>query len=96
MRVDADAEGRVSLPDALALLGVRGLTRLFCEGGPALANALARADLVDEIALITGESVAGTGDVPAVGPHLSDRLREFRARGEEQVGSDRFSYFERP
>ena len=95
MRVDADPGGRVALGEALALLGARGLTRLFCEGGPALAEALAAADLVDEMALITGEAMSGKGDVPALLPHLAARVRRMQVLGEEQVGTDRFSFYER-
>ncbi len=48
----ADGEGRVDPRDALALLAARGVTRLFCEGGPALAESLLAADVVDELVLL--------------------------------------------
>ena len=54
--------------EALQLLGTRGITTVFCEGGPGLADALASADLIDELVLITGRSARGQGDVPALGP----------------------------
>jgi diaminohydroxyphosphoribosylaminopyrimidine deaminase/5-amino-6-(5-phosphoribosylamino)uracil reductase len=96
LRVSADETGRVLLPEALQLLGTRGLTRVFSEGGPALADALADADLVDELVLITGRSARGQGDVPALGPSLQDRMDLLNCRVEEQIGPDLFMFWERP
>ena len=94
LRVDADARGRVVLPDALRLLGARGITRVFCEGGPALAEGLAEAGLVDELVLVTGRTARGEGDISAVGPALHDRMDEMRLMGQEQLGSDLFMFWE--
>ncbi|AWM86966.1 bifunctional diaminohydroxyphosphoribosylaminopyrimidine deaminase/5-amino-6-(5-phosphoribosylamino)uracil reductase RibD [Microvirga sp. 17 mud 1-3] len=96
LRVPADPDGRVSLPEALRRLAERGLTSLFCEGGPALADALARQDLVDELVLVTGGSGRGRGDVPALGSALQERMDELRLVGEEQLGSDLFMFWEKP
>jgi diaminohydroxyphosphoribosylaminopyrimidine deaminase/5-amino-6-(5-phosphoribosylamino)uracil reductase len=59
MRVSADARGRVDVEEALRLLAARGITRVFCEGGPRLADALAAADLVDEAVILTGPASLG-------------------------------------
>lgn len=96
LRVSSDESGRVALPEALELLGMRGITRVFCEGGPALADALAEADLVDELVLITGRSARGQGDVPALGLALQDRMELLDAWAEQQVGPDLFMFWERP
>ncbi len=96
MRVSADETGHVSLPEALQLLGTRGLTRIFCEGGPGLADALAQADLIDDLILVTGRSARGQGDVPALGLALQDRMDEFALFADEQVGSDLFMFWEKP
>lgn len=96
LRVPADAAGRVALPEALRLLGTRGLTRLFCEGGPELADALAKDDLVDELVLITGRSARGQGDVAALGLSLQDRMDQLDLWAEEQTGPDLFMFWERP
>lgn len=96
LRVSSDASGRVALPEALALLGTRGITRVFCEGGPELADALAEADLVDELVLVTGRSARGKGDLPALGPSLQDRMDLLDLRAEEQIGPDLFMFWERP
>ncbi|MEZ0170540.1 bifunctional diaminohydroxyphosphoribosylaminopyrimidine deaminase/5-amino-6-(5-phosphoribosylamino)uracil reductase RibD [Microvirga sp. TS319] len=92
----ADEGGQVSLSEALTLLGTRGLTRLFCEGGPGLADALARADLIDELILVTGRSARGEGDVPALGLALQDRMDALDLYADEQVGSDLFMFWEKP
>ncbi len=96
LRVSVDRDGRVSLAEALQLLGARGVTRVFCEGGPQLADALAKEDLIDELVLITGCSARGLGDVPALGPSLQDRMDELSFLAEEQVGPDLFMFWEKP
>ena len=77
------------LPEALAELGRRGITRVFCEGGGQLAAALLAAGLVDELAGYTAGVVLGGDGRTAVGPlglgALADaprfRLVETRALG---------------
>lgn len=96
MRVSGDGSGRVDLEEAMRLLGTRGLTQVFCEGGPGLADALAAADLVDELVLITGRSARGQGDVPALALGLQDRMDFLDLRAEEQIGPDLFMFWERP
>jgi diaminohydroxyphosphoribosylaminopyrimidine deaminase / 5-amino-6-(5-phosphoribosylamino)uracil reductase len=76
LRVAADPSGRLDLPAALTLLGSRGITRVFCEGGPALGDALAAADLVDEVVLITGPTPLGEAGLPALGPALATLLAD--------------------
>jgi diaminohydroxyphosphoribosylaminopyrimidine deaminase / 5-amino-6-(5-phosphoribosylamino)uracil reductase len=96
IRGPADGDGRVALGAALQLLGRRGLTRVFCEGGPALADALARDDLIDELVLVTGRSARGQGDVPALGLALQGRMDDLRLVGDEQIGPDLFMLWEKP
>jgi diaminohydroxyphosphoribosylaminopyrimidine deaminase/5-amino-6-(5-phosphoribosylamino)uracil reductase len=96
LRVGSDQAGRVALPEALRLLGSRGLTRVFCEGGPGLADALAQADLIDDLILVTGRSARGEGDVPALGPALQDRMDELVLAADEQAGKDLFMFWEKP
>jgi len=98
MRVGADAGGRPDLALALQLLGTRGVTRVFCEGGPALAGALAAARLVEEVALFTGPSdYDGPPDqgVAAVGPRLRTALDAMGLVETETVGDDALQIFER-
>lgn len=96
LRVAPDGGGRVALAEALTLLGARGLTRVFCEGGPALADALVKADLIDELVLVTGRSARGEGDVPALGPALEERMDALVFASDEQLGPDLFMTWEKP
>ncbi|PNG26315.1 bifunctional diaminohydroxyphosphoribosylaminopyrimidine deaminase/5-amino-6-(5-phosphoribosylamino)uracil reductase RibD [Methylocella silvestris] len=54
-RAPTDAAGRLDLRGALALLAARGLTRIFCEAGPTLAEALLREDVADDIIVLTSQ-----------------------------------------
>ncbi|RAP41868.1 riboflavin biosynthesis protein RibD [Rhodovulum viride] len=72
-------DGRLDPGALLAALGTAGLTRVFCEGGGALAAALLGADLVDELIGFTAGLALGAEGRPAVGPmalaHLADAPR---------------------
>lgn len=95
MRVGADAADRVDVGEALRLLAQRGITRVLCEGGPTLADALAAAGSVDEAVLITGSQRIGHG-VPALGPHLRDALEgSLRHRESALAGADQIDVYER-
>ncbi|WP_342107676.1 bifunctional diaminohydroxyphosphoribosylaminopyrimidine deaminase/5-amino-6-(5-phosphoribosylamino)uracil reductase RibD [Methylobacterium sp. SI9] len=96
--VPADPVGGLDLPAALAYLGERGLTRLCSEGGPRLAEALVRADLIDICTLVTGPVALGpAGGLPALGPTLVEALAGDRFREAErlQLGSDEAVTYER-
>jgi riboflavin biosynthesis pyrimidine reductase len=51
--------GQVDLGEARAALVARGLTRIHCEGGPALLSALAEANLLDELLLSVVPTLLG-------------------------------------
>lgn len=99
LRAPADEAGRVDLRAALRALAARGLTRLFCEGGPTLADALAAADLVDELVLVTGRDALGRPGLPGL-PAVGDRLAaglagRLRVAWEERAGPDAIAVYER-
>ncbi len=97
LRVPADGDRRVDLPYALRRLGEIGLTRILCEAGPTLADALARDDLVDEAVVITNDRRLGGSGLTAIGPHLEAALDErLQAFSDERAGPDRIQTFERP
>ncbi|MBK0326908.1 bifunctional diaminohydroxyphosphoribosylaminopyrimidine deaminase/5-amino-6-(5-phosphoribosylamino)uracil reductase RibD [Rhodobacteraceae bacterium F11138] len=60
--------------DILQQLGQAGLTRVFCEGGSALAGSLLAADLVDELIGFTAGLTIGAEGLPAIGALGLDRL----------------------
>lgn len=77
--------------DILAQLGSAGLTRVFCEGGSALAASLLSADLVDELAGFTAGLAIGAEGLPAIGAlgldHLSEAPR-YSLHDVQRVGDD--------
>lgn len=73
----ATDSGRQLDPAAmLAGLGAAGLTRVFCEGGGALAAALLGAGLVDELVTFTAGLGIGAEGRPGLGVMGVDRLAE--------------------
>ncbi|MFD0979630.1 bifunctional diaminohydroxyphosphoribosylaminopyrimidine deaminase/5-amino-6-(5-phosphoribosylamino)uracil reductase RibD [Tropicimonas aquimaris] len=60
----------------LQALGAAGLTRVFCEGGGALAASLLNAGLVDELVTFTAGIGLGAEGQPGLGAMGLDRLAE--------------------
>lgn len=77
--------------DVLRQLGRHGLTRVFCEGGSALAASLLEADLVDELVGFSAGLAIGAEGLPSIGAlglgKLSDAPR-YRLGEVRQVGAD--------
>jgi diaminohydroxyphosphoribosylaminopyrimidine deaminase / 5-amino-6-(5-phosphoribosylamino)uracil reductase len=92
------ANGALDLKAALETLAGRGITRLMVEGGPILAAALLRADLIDEAALLRSGNTIGPGGIDALeGLPLewltrSPKLAEI---GAERLGEDMMTFFAR-
>ena len=66
----ATRDGLIDLTSALRLLADRGVTRVFSEGGPRVAESLLAADLADEVILHTAVKPlgrAGTSGADACG-----------------------------
>lgn len=79
-------------------LGENGLTRVFCEGGGALAASLLQADLVDELIGMTAGVVIGAEGLPALGALGLARLAEaprFRLRDTKALDGDVLHIWER-
>ncbi|MEP2031542.1 MAG: bifunctional diaminohydroxyphosphoribosylaminopyrimidine deaminase/5-amino-6-(5-phosphoribosylamino)uracil reductase RibD [Paracoccaceae bacterium] len=77
--------------DVLRQLAIAGLTRVFCEGGSALAASLLSADLVDDLVGFEAGLVIGAEGLPAIGAMgigaLSDAPR-FSLAETRAVGGD--------
>ena len=87
----AEVEGaHLSANAILQALGNQGLTRVFCEGGGALAASLLAADLVDELVTFTAGMIMGAEGYPAIGAmgleQLSDAPRFVMS--DQQVAGD--------
>ena len=77
--------------DILAQLGGHGLTRIFCEGGSALAASLIEADLVDQLIGFTAGLTIGAEGLPSVGALGLSQLaqaRRFTLKESRAVGPD--------
>ena len=58
---------QLDMSDVLQQLGAHGLTRVFCEGGGALAASLLQADLVDRLVGFSAGVVIGAEGLPGIG-----------------------------
>ncbi len=77
--------------DVMQQLGGHGLTRVFCEGGGALAASLIEADLVDEMVGFTAGVVIGAEGLPGIGAMGLSRLDQaprFDLVSTRQIGND--------
>ncbi len=83
--------GMVDLRDALGLLAGRGLTRVFCEGGSALASSLIHAGLVDEIVGFSAGFSLGAEGLSSIGPLGLKKVadaRRFQLMSADRIGDD--------
>jgi diaminohydroxyphosphoribosylaminopyrimidine deaminase/5-amino-6-(5-phosphoribosylamino)uracil reductase len=84
--------------DILRQLAGHGLTRVFCEGGRALAASLLDADLVDELVGFTAGLAIGAEGLPSIGALGLGRLDEaprYTLLESRQVGADVLSVWTR-
>ena len=92
----AGPDGRLDLEALLRRLADRGVTRLFSEGGGAMAAGLLKAALVDEIVWATAGKVIGGDGWPAVDALGLGALADapgFVLQRERRIGEDLFSYW---
>jgi diaminohydroxyphosphoribosylaminopyrimidine deaminase / 5-amino-6-(5-phosphoribosylamino)uracil reductase len=97
-QVRRDAAGQVDLHAALTLLAARGLTRIFCEGGPRLAAALIGQGLADEIFIFTAPKPLGHEGVLGLNPDTAALLADpqrYRLAESRMIGADRLRRYER-
>jgi diaminohydroxyphosphoribosylaminopyrimidine deaminase/5-amino-6-(5-phosphoribosylamino)uracil reductase len=96
--VPLGADDALDLAACLDELAACGVTRVLCEGGAALAAALLRANLVDEIAWFTAGLAIGAEGAAAIGPlalgSLSTSAR-FTLADCETLGNDTLSLWRR-
>lgn len=98
MRVGTGADGRLDLAEALRLLGARGVTRVFSEGGPTVGEKLAQAGLADEVIVSTSPKSLGRPGVVAVRPALAALLANpdlYACVESGVIGHDQFQHFSR-
>ncbi|PWT92916.1 MAG: bifunctional diaminohydroxyphosphoribosylaminopyrimidine deaminase/5-amino-6-(5-phosphoribosylamino)uracil reductase RibD [Proteobacteria bacterium] len=94
----AEDHAKLELVAVLRALAARGITRLMCEGGPIIAAALTKADLVDEAVLIRSPAEIGADGIEALeGMPLSalTKAPKLALVDTQPAGADRISMFER-
>jgi diaminohydroxyphosphoribosylaminopyrimidine deaminase/5-amino-6-(5-phosphoribosylamino)uracil reductase len=96
LRVEA-TDGRLDLGSALQALAARGITRLMVEGGPTVAAAFVKADLIDEAVLFRSQKTIPDGIDALEGLPLTELTASSRLKsmGVDQVGDDTVERFER-
>lgn len=91
--------GQLDPLSVVQALGNEGLTRVFCEGGGALAAALLNADLVDRLVGMTAGVTIGAEGLPSLGALGLARLAEaprFTLRESRVLGGDVLHVWDRP
>ncbi len=91
--------GQLDPHAVLQALGREGITRVFCEGGGALAASLLAADLVDVLVGMTAGVALGAEGRPVFGALGLDRLADaprFRLVETRPVGADVLHVWEKP
>lgn len=69
-------DGRLDPREVLAALAEAGLTRVFCEGGGALAASLLARNLVDDLVGFTAGVALGAAAVPSLGSMVMETLAD--------------------
>ncbi len=90
--------GKLDLLQALKLLGERGHTRVFSEGGPQIAAHLIAQNLADETLMFTSTKPLGRAGLAALDAHSRQILQDpsrYTLRQTSQIGSDQLKIFER-
>ena len=83
--------GQLDPVDVLRQLAGHGLTRVFCEGGGALAASMLQADLVDDLVGFTaglGLGAEGVPSIGALGVSRLDQVSRFTLKDTRAVGGD--------
>lgn len=88
--------GWLDLTATLRLLADRGITRVFSEGGPRVAQSLLTAGLADEVILHTGVKPLGREGRPALTPAARAALEDdtrYRLIETRQLGADKMTRY---
>jgi diaminohydroxyphosphoribosylaminopyrimidine deaminase/5-amino-6-(5-phosphoribosylamino)uracil reductase len=96
--VRRDAGGRIALDAAFELLAERGLTRIFCEGGPRVAAGLIGQGLADEVIIFASPEPLGKEGVLGLDPNTAALLADpthYRLAETRMIGADRLTRHER-
>jgi diaminohydroxyphosphoribosylaminopyrimidine deaminase / 5-amino-6-(5-phosphoribosylamino)uracil reductase len=98
MQVGQSGSGGLDLKQALDMLAQRGITRVFSEGGPTIAEALSAARLPDRVIISTADHALGSAGLAAIRPGLAADLADparYTVVNSARYGSDVFEIYER-
>jgi diaminohydroxyphosphoribosylaminopyrimidine deaminase/5-amino-6-(5-phosphoribosylamino)uracil reductase len=90
--------GGLDLQKALEGLATKGITRVLVEAGPIVAAAFLKADLTDEAVIARSSSTLGADAIDAIEGQPLDALTrspKLRTVGQEKLGADTFTTYER-
>ncbi|MEP0565417.1 MAG: bifunctional diaminohydroxyphosphoribosylaminopyrimidine deaminase/5-amino-6-(5-phosphoribosylamino)uracil reductase RibD, partial [Paracoccaceae bacterium] len=93
------SDGHVNLPHLFNLLAQEGLTRVFCEGGGALAASLLGAGLVDDLIVFSAGKVLGAEGQPCIGALGISQLADapdFELVDVTRIGDDTMQHWRLP
>ena len=96
LEVDTGADGRLSMGQAMSILGERGVTRLLVEGGPTVSGSVVRSGLVDRVVWFRSPTLLGGDGISVTVPLGTEALADaitFRRVGVEAVGEDMLEIF---
>jgi diaminohydroxyphosphoribosylaminopyrimidine deaminase/5-amino-6-(5-phosphoribosylamino)uracil reductase len=82
----------------LHALSDKGITRLLVEGGSRVASSFVASGLVDEVWLLRGPDIIGTGGIPALDALPLSAITgspAFKTRASEPLGKDTLTVYER-
>jgi diaminohydroxyphosphoribosylaminopyrimidine deaminase / 5-amino-6-(5-phosphoribosylamino)uracil reductase len=89
-------EGQADLGGVMEALAARGINRVLVEGGAVLARSMLEAELVDAMALFLSPKLIGPEGIDAfAGLPLGEVMAPFREMGQEVLGADRLTLYER-
>ena len=98
MRVGRASDGHLDLGAALRLLALRGVTRVFSEGGPQVGEALAAAGLADMIIVSTADHALDAPGIAALRPGFAQALGDparYALQETARHGTDVFATYRR-
>ena len=98
MRVGRGNDGMLDLAEALQALSLRGVTRIFSEGGPIVGEALAKSSLADVIIISTADHSLNADGVIALRPGLAKALEDpmqYQSVETRRLDTDVFKIYEK-
>ncbi len=84
----------LEIPEVLRELSERGVSHVFCEGGPRVAASLLQERLCDRIILFQSDKVIRGPEEKQL-PRLDDMTRDFRLALTKRVGGDKLFVYDR-